>query len=311
MNDRNSIRAVNILFLIVLILQASNMLFLWVPQYVRLTINQALFVFLPAYLYLRLVRRPVLPTVRWRWPGWKTGLLALLLGAGLYPISAASAAVLQQILGYSIFELPADTIPTTLGMGLLAIIAYAIMAPICEEFLFRGVIQPVYERRSPRFAILFVGLLFIVFHLSLLQGLSIVLLSLALGYVNNRTRSLQASIIAHFGANILAALVLTQPVFPTGIASVLFSVPGILTGIGLALVAFLRLLRLPQPEAVAQPELLPAQEPASPGRSGMRSALAAWWPMLVGVFYISSLSVPKSYSAGPPSWQLRPWKPLP
>jgi hypothetical protein len=68
------------------------------------------------------------------------------------------------------------------------------MAPLCEEFMFRGVIQPVYETRGAKWGVIFVGLLFIVFHLSLLQGLSIILLALALGFVNYSTRSLQASI---------------------------------------------------------------------------------------------------------------------
>jgi membrane protease YdiL (CAAX protease family) len=87
----------------------------------------------------------------------------LLLGAGRFPLSAVSGGVLQQILGYTVFELPADAIPTTVGMGIHAIIAYAVMAPLCEEFLFRGVIQPVYQRPVGLFAVFFVGLLFIVF----------------------------------------------------------------------------------------------------------------------------------------------------
>jgi membrane protease YdiL (CAAX protease family) len=169
--------------------------------------------------------------VSWRWPGGLAALLSLCAGLGLYPVSAVSAGLLQQLLGYTNFSVPADAIPTTLTMALLAVLAYAIMAPFCEEFLFRRVIQPVYAQRGPRRAILWVGVLFIVFHLALLQELSIIPLSLALGYVFYRTRSLPASILTHFGANLPAALVITKGVFNLTLTPVLFSPPLIFGGL--------------------------------------------------------------------------------
>lgn len=193
MQSKNSIQTVNILFLFVLCLETANLLFTWLPQYVRLNLNEALFVFLPDYLFLRIIRQPVAEQVRWRWPGWKAALLSLLAGLGLYPFTAVSAAVLTSLLGYQGNLAAADAIPTTPLMAVLAIVALAVMAPLCEEFLFRGVIQPVYEKRGPHWTVLFVGFLFIIFHLSLLQGLSIILLALMLGFVNFRTRSLPAS----------------------------------------------------------------------------------------------------------------------
>jgi membrane protease YdiL (CAAX protease family) len=153
MHKTSNIRNINLLFLIVLVLQLSNLFLLWMPQYVRLILNQALFVFLPAYLYLRLSRQPVRPRVRWHWPGLKLALLSVLVGAGLYPISGALAGILQSLLGYINFTAPADAIPTSVPMALLVFIAYAGMAPLCEEFLFRGVIQPEYERGAVPFGL--------------------------------------------------------------------------------------------------------------------------------------------------------------
>ena len=281
MQKSSELKYVNLLFLIVLVLQASNLLFLWMPQYVRLTLNEALFVFLPAYLYLRLTRQPVLERVRWQWPGFKIALLALLVGAGLYPLSGVTAGFLQQLLGYINFTMPADVIPTTVPMALLAVLAFAGMAPVCEEFLFRGVIQPVYEQKNSRWGILFVGFLFIVFHLSLLQGLSIILLSLALGFVNYRTRSLPASILTHVGANFLAALVITQGVFHLNITPYLFSVPAILGGLLITLVALVGLSRLSRPDGSAEtahPEPVPAAH---------FSLTAAWPLVLAGMIYLA------------------------
>ena len=268
-------RAVNLLFLIVLLLQLSNALLLRMPQYVRLILNQAFFVFLPAYLYLRLTRQPIGERVRWTWPGWQVAALSLLIGMALYPLAAVSGSVLQQLLNYSPV-LPDDIIPTTALMGVLAMVAYAVMAPLCEEFLFRGVLQPVYERRGPGWGVGFVGALFVIFHLSLIQGISIIPLALALGFVNYRARSLPASILTHVGANALAALVVTDTVFPLGAPGVLFSAPvmmGSLIVSVLALVAFTRLTRSAAPEAAAPPPAALPAERAFP--------LSAAWPLLI------------------------------
>jgi membrane protease YdiL (CAAX protease family) len=280
MQSRSTVRTVNLLFLLVLLLQVSNLFFLWMPQYLRLTLNQVLFVFLPAYLYLRLTRQPVRERVRWSWPGWRIGMLSFLIGLGLYPLSAVSAGVLQQLLGYTQFLTPEDVIPTTLTMALLAILSYAMLAPLCEEFLFRGVIQPAYERHSARWGVLFVGLLFIIFHLSLLQGLSIISLALALGYVNYRARSLQASILTHFGANLPAALVITSSFFQTGVETVLFSTPVLVASPLVALLALVLLIR--STRQVEPP--LPAATPPPVERP---LAWATSWPLLAaGAIYL-------------------------
>lgn len=284
MLSKSSMKTVNLLFLIVLLLQVSNAFLLWLPQYVRLSLNQLLFILFPAYLYLRITRQPMLERVRWSWPGWKIGLVSLLIGMGLYPLSAISAGVLQIILGYTQFT-PADAIPTTILMGMLAIFAYAILAPVCEEFLFRGVIQPAYEQFSPKWGVLFVGLLFIIFHLSLLQGLSIVLLALVLGFVNYRTQSLQASILTHFGANILAALVITSSIFNTAIEQVLFSAPVLIASPLIALVALVFLIRSTQQKPVTQAAAAP--QPTGRPLTWVRS-----WPLLVaGVIYLVVVSL--------------------
>ena len=295
MQSKNSIRAVNILLLIVLCLETANLFFTWLPQYVRLILNEALFVFLPAYLYLRITRQPIVERVRWRWPGWKAALLSLLAGLGLYPFSAFSAAVLASLFGYQGTLTAPDAIPSTPLMAVLAIVALAVMAPLCEEFLFRGVIQPAYETRGPRWAVLFVGFLFIAFHLSLVQGLSIILLALMLGFVNYRTRSLPASILAHFGANVLAALVVVQNVFNTGLDKVLFTVPALLTGLVVSALSLWGLARLTRQEHGGEP--IPAEEALPPKQPGW---LAQSWPLLAaGVIVLAFYASEVIYARSP------------
>ncbi|MCX7708156.1 MAG: hypothetical protein N2204_09125 [Anaerolineae bacterium] len=52
-------------------------------------------------------------------------------------------------------------------MGILAIVAYATRRwRLCKGLPLRGVLQPFYELRGTRWAVLFVELLFVVSHLS-------------------------------------------------------------------------------------------------------------------------------------------------
>lgn len=306
MDRRISLRAVNLLYLVVILLMAANLAFTQIPQYVRLTLNEAIFIFLPAYLFLRLFEKgstqSLAERVRWRWPGWKIGLLALLVGAGLYPLSNVIAGVFQQLLGYSNLIDPATVIPTTVGTAILAFIALAVMAPLCEEFLFRGVIQPLYERKGALWGVVFVGFLFIAFHLSLLQGLSIIILSLALGFVFFRSRSLQASILTHFGANFLAVLVLTDGVFKTGAQTWLLSPPALIGGpliAAAALVGLVLLTRRKQPIQAASSEIEETVAPQPVLRR--RGWLSVYWPLAaaLSLVWLPMISAEVVFSRSP------------
>lgn len=274
MSQRHSVYSVNILFLVVLVLQLLNFFIASLSQYPRLILNEFLFVLVPSLLYLRWAGLPFGETVRLRSPGWRTAVAGLLIGAGLYPISIISGAILQMLLGYSISGTE-TLLPQTTTEGVLAIIAYAVMAPLCEEIFARGIIQQAYEDRfGPGKAILFAGGLFIVFHLSLLQGIIIIPLSLALGYVYWRSGSLVASILTHFGANAMAALVVTSNVFWKDAPSVLIS--PLSAGVGLLLtIAGFWLLRRSTNPATAKP-------------SEVRSKhLRRAWPLLLaGLLYL-------------------------
>jgi membrane protease YdiL (CAAX protease family) len=265
--NRPTIKHVNILLLIVVGLQVSNLLLTWLPAYVRLILNQALFILLPTLLYLRWAKLPVRQTVGWRWPERATAVYSFVIGAGLYPLAIYSTVFYQALLGYSLPDMP-EMIPATPLEALLALVALAVMAPICEEFLFRGVVQPAYAHHGPLRTILFVGLLFVIFHLSLLQGLSIIPLALVLGFVYWRTNSLPAAMLTHFGANLMAALVLTSGVWIAAAETVILAWPTALAGLLAALFSVGMLFRTTQPES------------PPPAPVVRHSRLAQSWPLL-------------------------------
>lgn len=196
--------------------------------------------------------------------------LSLLIGVDLCPVSVSSLYLYQALRGYNLPAMP-EMVPGPSVDALLAVVALAGLAPICEEVLFRGLIQSAYAHRRTIRAILFVGLLFVAFHLSLLQGLSIIPLALALGFVYWRSGSLPAAVLTHFGANASVVLVLTSGVWIQGAETAILSVPATIGGLLLALLGLELLVR--------QTRRVPA--PAAP--VGQCGGWARTWPVVVAL----------------------------
>ena len=97
---------------------------------------------------------------------------------------------------------------------ILALLWILILAPIAEEFLFRGVLQTYLKKKfSIKPAILIVSFCFALFHFSPLQGLgnfalipSLFIFSCFLGFIYERQHSLLASISLHATLNLITSL---------------------------------------------------------------------------------------------------------
>jgi len=100
------------------------------------------------------------------------------------------------------------------AMAILALISIVIVAPVVEEFLFRGVLQTYLKRRlPPKTAILVASMCFALFHFSPEQGfgniplvLSLFVFGSFLGYVYERQGSLYASIGLHLAFNFISSV---------------------------------------------------------------------------------------------------------
>ncbi len=97
--------------------------------------------------------------------------------------------------------------PVNIALGLFAI---AVVAPLIEELLFRGLLQNALMHHVPAWAaILLSALFFAVVHMQPLAMPALMALGAAFGYIYYKTGSLRMTIILHMINNTLA-LVLTQ-----------------------------------------------------------------------------------------------------
>ncbi|MGH4052544.1 MAG: lysostaphin resistance A-like protein [Clostridium sp.] len=82
------------------------------------------------------------------------------------------------------------------------ILSVAIIAPIYEEVIFRGILLKGMSRKmNPKLAIIVSALFFAVLHLNIPQGINAFLLGLVIGAIYLSTGSIYLSIFAHFVNN--------------------------------------------------------------------------------------------------------------
>ena len=123
--------------------------------------------------------------------------------------------------------------------GFLLVIMVAVLAPIFEEILFRGIILKGMLNRGvePMKAIIFSSLIFGIIHGNPWQFLGAFLLGLVLGFVYYKTRSLLLPILLHAFNNFFAAMMLiyikkesiaevfqTKEIYLFGIGILIFSI---------------------------------------------------------------------------------------
>ena len=90
---------------------------------------------------------------------------------------------------------------------LISILVIAGSAGLCEEFLFRGVIQRGFERFGAVRAILLAAFLFSLTHMDFQKIFGTLLLGALIGFIVYRTNSLYCGIFAHFTNNAMAVLI--------------------------------------------------------------------------------------------------------
>ena len=146
--------------------------------------------------------------------GWATAVLAIVLPVAL-ALESVSEFALQKI-GWPLKSqeavellMDAPLWPTGIYLGIFAVV----IAPVAEEFIFRGVLFPFVKQLGyPKLAWLGVSLLFALIHGDAAIFVPLFALALALTWLYEKTDNLLAPIAAHslFNAANLAVLTLLE-----------------------------------------------------------------------------------------------------
>ncbi|MGG7144504.1 CPBP family intramembrane glutamic endopeptidase [Clostridium nigeriense] len=132
---------------------------------------------------------------------------AIILGISCWLFNSGVLSLVEEAGFFSSqFEYMNDILaPISQGSILISMLTVGIVAPIAEEFLFRGVIYNTLKKKiSIKWTIIIQAILFGVFHGNLVQGTYATLLGLVFGYVTYKTKSLWPAIIMHMVNNLTA-----------------------------------------------------------------------------------------------------------
>ena len=167
-----------------------------------LLITEFVLIALPAVLFLRQRHIPLKRGLRLNPISPLTAVLCVLLGFSTFLFSVIIEAVMAQLTGMASVPVPESSLPKGLVESVVYFIALAAAAPICEEILFRGVIQGAYEtKRSVKFAIFITAVMFAFYHMRLSGLPGLLPVAFILSYVAWRTQSIIATMLIHFGMN--------------------------------------------------------------------------------------------------------------
>ncbi len=276
-----SIKQVNRLYLVTLILVlVFGSLMQLVSFSWGLLGTELLLILLPVIWFHRKNKVSLIKNARLQPPHAAISLVAVILGSGAWLIDSIVEGFMIRITGYSLPPVE-GILPTNWFEAILIFAAFAIAAPICEEFLFRGTIQRAYQNeKKPITAILIVSLMFVVYHLRFQGFVSLIPIAFILGYTYWRTQSLTAAMLVHFANNTLASIVLIQaglfPEFTLPFPSIPAAAFGILMVVA-GLFLLHRLTALPEPE-------IETRTPPSRGWS-------AYWPLFAALVVFSVMAV--------------------
>jgi membrane protease YdiL (CAAX protease family) len=200
--------SVNLLYLVTILLnlvlgswmQSSH--FIW-----GLIASEVLLFLLPTIAFLRLRRLPLKEGFRLKPIRPLIGLLCILLGFTTYLFVVMIDAIMARLINIPGMLVSVEMVMPKGGLESIGFFfAVAVVAPLCEEPLFRGVIQSAYEKqRTASSAIAIAALMFAFWHFRLSGLWGLLLEAIILGYVAWRSGSIYSSILMHFGLNATSA----------------------------------------------------------------------------------------------------------
>jgi len=178
--------------------------------YIILIVNQIVFMIGPPFIYLKATGRDIRTVVRFK----RINAAQVVIIFTIFMLSSYVVGPLNELwgrllstLGYTVKDLGIPA-PPDLKMLALGLLAVAIIPPICEEFMYRGVVLRAYENKGKAAAIVMSSLLFGFMHGTLEQLAYAVALGLLMAALVYITDSLLSGMLIHFLYNARSMIVL-------------------------------------------------------------------------------------------------------
>lgn len=138
---------------------------------------------------------------------------ALLLWAGTYLFAILLSTPLARLFPSSASQMEQMTVWLESQPLWMLVLVVAVAPAICEEMLFRGFLfGTMKEKWKPWIAILVSGILFGVYHMSLVKTVTVSLLGIVFAYVVYVSDSILCSVLMHLCNNGLAVLHMANPI---------------------------------------------------------------------------------------------------
>lgn len=177
--------------------------------YSGILVTEFALILLPALIYLVVFRFDLKKVLRLNKASFLSFFLVFFIMVFAIPVAGLFNVInlwlVNSIFGKIIIEQP--PVAQNITEVLVNILVIGGAAGLCEEFLFRGVIQRGLERYGAVKAILLSAFLFGLTHLDFQKLFGTFLLGSLIGFIVYRTNSLYCGMFAHFTNNSLAVLV--------------------------------------------------------------------------------------------------------
>lgn len=173
----------------------------------NLWINEFVYILLPSLLLARVNGWSVEDVYKFRETSIRNKVISIFSGLSLWFFGSYVSILTRVFLDNKIGVLKnPEQINPSIYQSFLLIIGIIVLAPICEEILFRGFLQKAYEGYNKRYGFIITGIIFGSYHI--LNGISAVLpaciFGLGMGYLVYRTNSILTSMLFHAAVNTCA-----------------------------------------------------------------------------------------------------------
>lgn len=164
-----------------------------------MAVSTALAYFIPTAIYLKISGSDITELLRFEHKSAAVTILGIITGVAICFLANYPSNLVRMLFEQVGVDTPGQGLETSfdLGSSWVYILAVVILAPVIEEFVFRGVMLSKLEKYGTGFAIITSSIIFAIAHLDISIAVFAFFCGLCCGFIYTRTRNLWAAIAIH------------------------------------------------------------------------------------------------------------------